>query len=95
MSKIETRNLHVPLPDPIYARLRIEAQRSKRPATDLAREAIYNWLSEKQRLYVHESVAEYARKNAGTSIDLDEQLEALGIENMFSIDPVTDHQASK
>jgi predicted DNA-binding protein len=86
MTTQATRNLHVPLPDPMYRRLRIEAQRSNRPATDIAREAIDTWLAEKQRIFVHESVAAYALEAAGSPADLDEQLEAAGIESLLAID---------
>ena len=81
-----TRNLHVPLPDLMYTQLRKEAQRSNRPATDIAREAIDRWLVEQQRRLVHESVAEYARCAAGSPEDLDEQLEAAAIDELLTFD---------
>jgi len=87
MTKYITRNLHVPLPDNLYRQLRIEAQRSNRPATEIAREAIDRWLAEQRRLSIHESVMEYALDLAGSSADLDEPLEAAGIESLLAIDP--------
>ena len=81
-----TRNLHVPLPDPMYRQLRAEAQRTNRPATDLAREAIDRWLAERHRVSVHEAVAAYALENAASPMDLDEVLEAAGIESILAID---------
>lgn len=81
-----TRNLHVPLPDPMYRQLRIEAQRSNRPATDIARDAIDRWLADQQRIFVHESVAEYARDAAGSPADLDEHLESAAIASLLAID---------
>jgi hypothetical protein len=87
MTKHITRNLHVPLPDATYRQLRIEAQRSNRPATEIAREAIDRWLAEQRRLLVHESVMEYALDLAGSPADLDEQLEAAGIESLLAMDP--------
>ena len=86
MTTQTTRNLHVPLPDPMYRRLRIEAQRTNRPATEIAREAIDIWLVEQQRKLLHESVAEYARDAAGSQADLDEHLEAAAIETLLAID---------
>ncbi len=80
------RNLHVPLPYPIYQRLRIEAQRSKHPATEIARDAIDMWLAEQERIFLHESVAEYARNTAGTPSDLDENMESAGIASLLAID---------
>ena len=86
MSTQTNRNLHVPLPDPMYRRLQIEAQRSNRPATELARDAIDSWLAEQQRKFVHECVAEYARDAAGSPTDLDEQLESAAIESLLALD---------
>jgi hypothetical protein len=86
MSSNIMRNLHVPLPEPTYRRLRTEAQRSNRPATEIAREAIDRWLAEQHRLMIHESVALYAADMAGSSADLDEEMEAAGVETMLSID---------
>ncbi len=86
MTKHATHNLHVLLPDAIYRRLSIEAQRSNRTATELAREAIDRWLTEQQRLLVHEAIAEYAWDTAGSTVDLDEPLEAAGIESLLALD---------
>jgi hypothetical protein len=80
MGKSKMKNLHVPLPEPMYRRLRLEAERSERPATDLAREAIDYWLVERQRQVVREAIQEYASSVAGTSEDLDEDLEAAALE---------------
>ncbi|MBI4231052.1 MAG: hypothetical protein HY608_09490 [Planctomycetes bacterium] len=74
------KNMHVPLPEPVYQRLRTEARRTRRPATVLAREAIDLWLAEQHRSAVHEEVATYAKEAAGTGDDLDRDLEAAGID---------------
>ena len=86
MTKPILRNLHVPLPDPTYMKLRIEARRSHRPATEIAREAIDRWLAEQHRLLVNEAVREYARDVAGSAADLDEPLEAAGIESLLAME---------
>ncbi len=78
-----TRNLHVPLPQPLYQRLRTEAKRTSRPATALAREAIDLWLIERHRAAVHEEIAAYAEDAAGTTHDLDKDMEAAGIERLL------------
>lgn len=80
------KNLHVPLPDALYRRLRAEAERSGRPATDLAREAIAAWLAEQERLVTHQAIAAYAQETAGTADDLDTELEAAGVEHLLSIE---------
>ena len=76
------KNFHVPLPDETYDRLRTVAERSKTPATALAREAIDFWLREQVRRARHEAIAAYAAESAGTSLDLDEPLESAGIEHL-------------
>ena len=87
MTKHIIRNLHVPLPDNLYRQLRSEAQRTNRPATEIAREAIDRWLAEQRRLLIHESVMEYALDLAGSLADLDAPLEAAGIESLLAVDP--------
>lgn len=82
MPKTNMKNLHVPLPQPLYRRLRAEAKRANRPATALAREAIDLWLAEQYRASVYDAIASYARKVAGTSEDLDPDLEAAGVEHL-------------
>ncbi len=82
MPKTEMKNLHVPLPQPLYRRLRAEAKRANRPATVLVREAIDLWLAEQYRASVHDEIASYARKVAGTSDDLDPDLEAASVERL-------------
>ena len=76
------RNLHVPLPGALHDRLRAVATRSGRPATTLAREAIEAWVDERERQAVHEAIATYATEMAGTSADLDKDLEQAAIEHL-------------
>ena len=77
------RNLHVPLSEALHDRLRSAAARSGRPATALAREAIEVWIGERDREAVHEAIAAYASEMAGTSADLDEDLERAGVEHLL------------
>lgn len=84
MPKTDMKNLHVPLPQPLYRRLRAEAKRAQRPATALAREAIDLWLAQQYRAAVHEAISTYARRVAGTSDDLDAEMEAAGVEHLAS-----------
>ena len=76
------KNFHVPLPDETYDRLRIAAERSKIPATALAREAIDLWLRQQMRKARHDAIAAFAAGAAGTPLDLDDQLEAAGLEHL-------------
>jgi hypothetical protein len=80
MAKLEKKNLHVPLNADLHGRLRVQAERSLRPATDLAREAIESWLRDQERAAVHAEIAAYAREQAGSSDDLDPALERAGLE---------------
>jgi plasmid stability protein len=76
------KNFHVPLPEATYDHLRIAAARSKVPATALAREAIDFWLQQQMRKERHDAIVAFAADAAGTSLDLDEGLEAAGIEQL-------------
>jgi len=77
------KNFHLPLPDPVYTRLREESERSRVPATTLAREAIDAWLRHQERQARHRAIAEYAAEMAGTQFDLDAELEAAGVEHLL------------
>jgi hypothetical protein len=74
------RNFHLPLPEPTYRRLRDAAERTKQPATTLARHAIETWLRQHRRTMVREEIARYAVAMAGTPVDLDEELEAASLD---------------
>ena len=76
------RNFHVPLPDDVYQALRSEAERRRRPATALVREVLEEWLERRRAEALHEEITEYAATHAGTSADLDSDLEAAGIETL-------------
>jgi hypothetical protein len=69
------KNFHLPLPEKTYDSLRQEASRAKIPATVLAREAIDFWLRLQLRKARHEAIHAYATKTAGTTDDLDPNLE--------------------
>ncbi|HBY61571.1 MAG TPA: hypothetical protein DEH78_17250 [Solibacterales bacterium] len=64
--------------------MRSAAERSKVPATAIAREAIDLWLRQRLRRSRHEAIAAYAAKAAGTTLDLDANLEAAGIEHLMT-----------
>ena len=82
MKTSPTHNFHVPLPEQLYARLRDLARRQRRPATQLAKQAVEYWLEEQEKLALHEEIARYAAQAAGTGDDLDEQLEAASLEHL-------------
>ena len=82
MKAATQHNFHVPLPASVYQRLRSEAERQHKPATQLVKQAVEYWLAEQEKLALHEEIARYALETAGTADDLDEPLEAVGIEHL-------------
>jgi len=77
------KNFHVPLPDQTYDHLRSVAERSKVPATVLAREAIDYWIRQQLRKARHDAISAYAAETAGTSLDLDPELETAAVEHLI------------
>jgi hypothetical protein len=76
------KNFHIPLDEELHERLRREAVRSGRPATDLAREAIEASLAQRARTLLHEEIAGYATAVAGSAADLDPELEQVAVEQL-------------
>jgi hypothetical protein len=76
------KNFHLPLPEETYAHLRAEAERLRVPATALAREAVDCWLKQQFRQARQEAIASYAAEMAGTSLDLDSDLESAAVEHL-------------
>ena len=74
------RNFHVPLPEDLYERLRHASEQAAQPATALAREAIAQWLGQRERERLAQEIAQYAAATGGTAEDLDEDLEAASLE---------------
>jgi hypothetical protein len=74
-----TYNFHLPLPEELHELLRGEAQAAGQPATNLAREALADWLSQHRRARLHGEIAAFAREHAGSELDLDGDLEQAGI----------------
>ena len=80
MTKSALRNFHVPLPEALYDRLRREAEQSREPATEIARHAIEHYLEERRKDALHSAIKYYAKRHAGTMVDLDEELAAAASE---------------
>lgn len=89
MSSRANSNFHLPLPNDLRELLREEAERCGRPATALAREALGEWLRERRAQRLREEIAAYAEACAGSSADLDEDLEEAGLE---SLEGIGDHE---
>jgi len=76
------KTFHLPLPEETYTHLKAVAARARVPATTLAREAINSWLQQQLWKVRHDAIADYAESAAGTSFDLDSDLESAGIEHL-------------
>ena len=77
------KNFHLPLPEQTYSQLRAEAERTQVPATILAREAIDLWLRHQLRVARHSAISAFAAEMAGSSFDLDTDLESAGVEHLL------------
>jgi hypothetical protein len=77
------QNFHVPLSPRIYQILRGEAEQSKRPATEIAREAIEIYLVERQKETLRAEIAAYAVQSADSATDLDRDLERASAEHLL------------
>jgi hypothetical protein len=82
MTRKARRNLHVPLTDDLYVRLHAEARRRGEAATQVAREAISTFLTQRERAAVDSEMEAYARRWAGSRADLDEGWEKLGLDSL-------------
>lgn len=84
MKTATAHNFHLPLPAGIYDRLRSEAARQRKPATQLVKQAVEYWLEEQEKQALHEEIARYAAEVAGTGDDLDETMEAASLEHLHN-----------
>jgi predicted DNA-binding protein len=82
MKTAAIHNFHIPLPEQLYIRLREAAKRQRRPATQMAKQAVEYWLEEQEKLVLHEEIASYAASAAGSIEDLDNQLESASLEHL-------------
>ncbi len=82
MKTVSAHNFHVPLPANVYNRLRSEAARQKKPATQLVKQVLEYWLEEQEKITLHEEISRYAAEMAGSGDDLDEHLEQAGLEHL-------------
>jgi hypothetical protein len=75
-----TKNFHLPLPETLYDELRSAAREVDQPATRFAQELMRAGLNEWHRARRRQQIAAYARQVAGSSEDLDPELERAGID---------------
>ncbi len=75
-----SRNVHVPLPEDLCRALQAEAEHTRRPANALARDAIAHGVELRRHARIDQAILAYAEAVAGTSEDLDPDLEAASLE---------------
>jgi hypothetical protein len=80
------KNFHLPLPDQTYQELRTEAQRSRVPATSMARQAIQTWLEARKKAGRRRAIEQYAAEMAGSESDLDVAFERATVELLLDPD---------
>jgi hypothetical protein len=89
MSSARAKILRVPLSPRLYEALRTTAERERRPATVVARDAIAEWLSNRRSRAVEDELRAYVAAAAGTRDDLDGPLEAASVVLLTSVDITT------
>jgi predicted transcriptional regulator len=78
------RTFHVPLPEHLHEALRAGAGERRRPATQILRQALEDWLAARRRERVAAEIRAYTEAMAGTAVDLDADLEAAGVERLLA-----------
>jgi hypothetical protein len=80
------RTFHLPLPVELHEDLRREAIVLGRPATEIVREALSQWLDARRRARIAEEIRSYAMAEAGGPFDLDPDLEDASLEHLLAAD---------
>jgi len=86
MPSTQTKKLNLPLSNETHRALFEEARRTGVPATRLAREALEDWLRQRERKRRREEVRRFAVENAGGEYDLDPALESIAAEELQGFD---------
>lgn len=63
-------SFHLPLPPDLLRALHAEAAESRKPATEVARDALREWLDHRHQARIDQRIREYATAMAGTGDDL-------------------------
>jgi hypothetical protein len=80
MATRATVKFNLPLTPELHDQLCEEAERSGKPATVIALEALRAVLGQQKKHQLHAEIKAFASEHAGSDIDLDEDLERAGIE---------------
>jgi hypothetical protein len=79
-----TKNFHLPLPEALYEQLRSAAKEADQPATKFAQDLVQVGLDQWRRAHRRQQIAAYAQQVAGSSQDLDRELEHAGITTLVT-----------
>jgi hypothetical protein len=77
-----TKTFRLLLPEALYTELRSAAREARRPTTRFAQELVRASLDQWRRERRRQEIAVYARQVAGSSEDLDPELERAGIQSL-------------
>jgi len=86
MPSAQTKKLNLPLSEETHRALFDESRRTGVPATRLAREALEDWLRQRERERRREEVRRFAMQHAGGDYDLDPALESIAAEELQGFD---------
>lgn len=86
MPSLQTKKLNLPLSEETHRALFDESRRTGVPATRLAREALEDWLRQRERERRREEVRRFAMQHAGGDYDLDPALESIAAEELQGFD---------
>jgi len=71
--------MNLPLSRETHAAIFGEARRRRLPATRLVRSIVEDWLAEQERARVDDEIRHFARRYAGTELDLSPALEGAAL----------------
>ncbi len=89
MTTSALKKFNLPLPEATHAALFDESRRTGVPATRLVREALEDWLRQRERERRREEVRRFADEHAGGEYDLDPALESIAAEELCRFDEDT------
>ena len=82
MSSVTVTKMELPIDSDVWGLLQDEAERSGQPAVSLVSNVVANWVHERHRQRVAQEIAEFAAANAGSELDLDQDLESAALQTL-------------
>ena len=78
------KKMSLPLPNELHDAIFAECRGMGMPASRLVRQVLEDWLKERRRIRRREEIRKFALAAAGTSLDLDPDLESSAAEELKS-----------